>query len=152
MSIKRYVNAREQRKVRMRFRLKGTAERPRMSVFRSAKHIYIQIIDDESGATLAAASSLEPALRSLEGNKSAIAAAVGKLATERALAKGITKLVFDRNGFHYTGRVAAVSKAAHESGLLTKEGHTGSEGGSEGGAESGTDSVNEAGDATAQEQ
>lgn len=126
MSIKRYADAREQRKVRMRFGLKGTAERPRMSVFRSAKHIYAQVIDDDSGTTLAAASSVEPTLRALEGNKTAVAEAVGRLCAERALAKGVTRLVFDRNGFHYTGRIAAVSKAAHELGLLTKEGHTGS--------------------------
>ena len=128
MSIKRYADAREQRKVRMRFRLKGTAERPRMSVFRSSKHIYAQVIDDESGTTLASASSVEPALRAIEGDKTAVAQAVGRLCAERALAKGITRLVFDRNGFHYTGRVAAVSKAAHEMGLLTKDGHTGSTG------------------------
>lgn len=125
MGIKRYADARDRRKVRMRFRLKGTADRPRMSVFRSNKHIYVQIIDDESGATLASASSVEPALRTLDGDKTAMAAAVGKLAAERALAKGLTKLVFDRNGFLYTGRIAAVSKAAHEMGLLSKEGHTG---------------------------
>ncbi|MBM4341967.1 MAG: 50S ribosomal protein L18 [Deltaproteobacteria bacterium] len=126
MSIKRYADAREQRKVRMRFGLKGTPERPRMSVFRSAKHIYAQVIDDESGTTLAAASSVETAVRSMEGSKTAIAETVGRLCAERALAKGVTKLVFDRNGFHYTGRIAAVSKAAHELGLLSKEGHTGS--------------------------
>ncbi len=126
MSIKRYADAREQRKVRMRFGLKGTAERPRMCVFRSAKHIYAQVIDDETGTTLAAASSVEPALRALDGNKTAVAEAVGRLCAERALAKGVTKLVFDRNGFHYTGRIAATSKAAHEMGLLSKEGHTGS--------------------------
>lgn len=123
MLIKKYKDPREHRKVRQRYTLKGTAERPRMSVFRSSKHIYVQIIDDESGCTLAAASTVEPGMRTFEGDKTAEAAAVGKLAAERAVAKGITKLVFDRNGFRYTGRVAAVSKAAHELGLLSKDGY-----------------------------
>ncbi len=118
-----YKNAREHRKVRLRFTIKGTAERPRMSVFRSARHIYIQIIDDESGKTLAAASTLETAQRTFEGNKSDAAVAVGRLAAERAVAAGVTKLVFDRNGFRYTGRIAAVSQVAHEMGLLSKVGY-----------------------------
>lgn len=125
MLVKKYDDPREHRKVRQRYRLKGTAERPRMSVFRSAKHIYVQIIDDEAGITLAAASTLDSAVKAVEGTKSDLARAVGKLAAERALAKGITKLVFDRNGFRYTGRIAAVSEAAHEMGLLSKDGHTG---------------------------
>ncbi len=116
-------NAREHRKMRLRFTLRGTAERPRMSVFRSSKHIYVQIIDDDSGTTLAAASSVEPGFRTFEGDKSALAVAVGRAAAERAIAKGLTKLVFDRNGFRYTGRVAAVATAAHELGLLSKGGH-----------------------------
>jgi large subunit ribosomal protein L18 len=125
MLVKKYDDPREHRKVRQRYRLKGTAERPRMSVFRSAKHIYVQVIDDEAGVTLAAASTLDSAIKAVEGSKSDLARAVGKLAAERALAKGITKLVFDRNGFRYTGRIAAVSEAAHELGLLSKDGHTG---------------------------
>lgn len=116
-------NPREHRKQRLRFTLKGTNDRPRMSVFRSTKHIYVQIINDDSGVTLAAASSIEPGFKTFEGDKSALAAAVGKVAAERAVAKGITKLVFDRNGFRYTGRVAAVATAAHEMGLLTKAGY-----------------------------
>ena len=80
-------NAREHRKMRLRFTLRGTAERPRMSVFRSTKHIYVQIIDDDSGTTLAAASSIEPGFRTFDGDKSAMAAAVGKAAAERAVAK-----------------------------------------------------------------
>ena len=122
---KKKLDAREHRKVRQRHTLKGTADRPRMSVFRSSKHIYVQVIDDDAGFTLASASTVEPGMRSFEGNKTAEAEAVGRLAAERALAKGITRLVFDRNGFRYTGRVAAVSKAAHEMGLLTKDGYTG---------------------------
>lgn len=125
MLVKKYDDPREHRKVRQRYRLKGTAERPRMSVFRSAKHIYVQVIDDDAGVTLAAASTLDSAIKAVEGSKSDLARAVGKLAAERALAKGITKLVFDRNGFRYTGRIAAVSEAAHELGLLSKDGHTG---------------------------
>ena len=125
MLVKKYDDPREHRKVRQRYRLKGTAERPRMSVFRSAKHIYVQVIDDEAGVTLAAASTLDSAIKAVEGSKSDLARAVGKLAAERALAKGITKLDFDRNGFRYTGRIAAVSEAAHELGLLSKDGHTG---------------------------
>jgi len=124
MGIKHYKDAREHRKVRLRHYIRGTAERPRMSVFRSARHIYIQIIDDDAGRTLASASTVEAGMRAFEGDKSAAATAVGKLAAERAVAAGVTKLVFDRNGFRYTGRIAAVSKAAHELGLLTKEGHT----------------------------
>lgn len=126
MWIKKYKDAREHRKVRLRYTIRGTAERPRLSVFRSSKHIYVQIIDDDSGVTLAAASTVEASLRAFDGNKTAAAEAVGKLAADRAIAKGITKLVFDRNGFRYTGRVAGVSKAAHEVGLLSKEGYNAS--------------------------
>lgn len=122
--VKTYKSPREQRKTRLRHHIKGTAERPRMSVFRSARHIYVQIIDDESGVTLAAASTVEPGMRTAEGDKKDVAAQVGRLAAERAIAAGVTKLVFDRNGFRYTGRVAAVSQAAHEMGLLSKIGHS----------------------------
>jgi len=128
MLNKKYKDAREHRKVRLRHTIRGTADRPRMSVFRSSKHIYVQIIDDESGRTLAAASTVETALRGFEGDKSAAATQVGKLAAERALQAGVKKLVFDRNGFRYTGRVAAISKAAHDLGLLTKLGHTDAQG------------------------
>ena len=99
-----------------------------MSVFRSARHIYVQIIDDDAGATLAAASTLDAEMKTFDGDKKAAAVAVGKLAAERALAKGITRLVFDRNGFRYTGRIAAVSQAAHEMGLLSKDGYTAAKG------------------------
>lgn len=125
MFIKQYRDEREHRKIRLRYKIRGTADRPRMSVFRSTKHIYVQIIDDDSGTTLASASTVEPGLRTFDGNKSEAARAVGKLAAERAVAKGITKLVFDRNGFRYTGRIAAVSEAAHSLGLLSKTGYTG---------------------------
>lgn len=121
---KKFKNPREHRKMRLRHTLKGTTARPRMSVFRSSKHIYVQIIDDDTGTTLAAASTIEPAMRAFEGNKIEQATQVGKLAAERAVANGITKLVFDRNGFRYTGRVAAASTAAHAMGLLGKIGYS----------------------------
>ncbi|MSP91050.1 MAG: 50S ribosomal protein L18 [Myxococcales bacterium] len=129
------ISPREHRKNRLRFTIRGTAERPRMNVFRSAKHIYVQIIDDDAGATLAAASTIELELRQFEGNKTAAAEAVGRLAAERALAKGIKKLVFDRAGYIYTGRVAAVSKRAHELGLLTRAGVGAAEAGTDAGTE-----------------
>jgi len=107
------------RKKRVRKRLKGTPERPRLSVFRSAEHIYAQIIDDTCGRTLVAASSLEQVTRKKPDfkNKTAIAHYVGKLIGERAVGNGLKKIVFDRNGFLYHGRVKAVSEGARESGL-----------------------------------
>lgn len=127
MLAKSYKSAREHRKYRLRFKIRGTAERPRLSVFRSTKHIYAQIIDDLAGKTLASASSLDAEVRGFEGDKSAVAEKVGELIVQRALAAGLTRLVFDRNGFTYTGRVAAVSKAAHAAGLLSKDGWEGGE-------------------------
>ncbi len=125
MLAKSYKSPREHRKYRLRFKIRGTAERPRLSVFRSTKHIYAQIIDDHAGKTLASASSLDAEVRGIEGDKSAVAEKVGELIVQRALAAGLTRLVFDRNGFVYTGRVAAVSKAAHAAGLLSKDGWEG---------------------------
>lgn len=120
---KKIKDPREHRKMRLRYTVKGTPERPRMSVFRSTKHLYVQIIDDENGVTLAAASTIEAGMRTFEGSKKEAAVQVGKLAAERALAKGVQKLVFDRNGFRYCGRVAAASEAAHAMGLLSKDGY-----------------------------
>ena len=99
--------------------LHGTAERPRLNVFRSLQHIYAQVIDDELGNTLVAASTLDPELRGkLDGlNKSQQAARVGKLVAERALAKGLTQVVFDRGGYPYHGRVKALADSAREAGL-----------------------------------
>jgi large subunit ribosomal protein L18 len=125
MLAQRFKSRREKRKYRLRFTIKGTTDRPRLSVFRSTKHIYAQVIDDSNGRTLASASSLEVAARGVEGSKKDVAEKVGELITERAIAAGVQRLVFDRNGFLYTGRVAAVSKAAHAAGLLSKEGLTG---------------------------
>ena len=111
--------ARIKRKARIRKNLKGTPSRPRLSVFRSARHIYAQIIDDTVGTTMVAASSLEQVFKDHPKFESKIAAAnfIGKLIGERALEKGVKKVVFDRNGFIYHGRVKAVSEGAREAGL-----------------------------------
>jgi large subunit ribosomal protein L18 len=121
MIIKRDRNvARRRRHLRVRAKITGTAERPRMGVFRSSKHIYAQLVDDAQGRTVAAASSLDPDLRARGGELGdpiKVARAVGKLVAERALAKGLTEIVFDRSGYIYHGRVAAVAEAAREAGL-----------------------------------
>jgi large subunit ribosomal protein L18 len=116
---------RERRRERLRFQLRHKAGgRPRLSVFRSGKHIYAQVIDDGQGRTLAAASSLDKALREAvkagelkTGADKAAAAAVGKLVAERALAAGVTAVVFDRGSYLYHGRVKALAEAAREGGL-----------------------------------
>ena len=111
--------SRLKRQKRIRKRITGTEERPRLCVFRSAAHMYAQVIDDVKGATLAAASTLEGDFK--ENNDKVTgkdaAAAIGKLVGKRALEKGITKVVFDRNGFLYHGRVKALSDGAREAGL-----------------------------------
>ena len=112
--------ARLKRKVRIRKKLVGTNERPRLCVFRSAKHIYAQVIDDTSGHTLATASSTEKTVKDQAGEsvkKKAVASLVGKVLAERVIEKGYKKVVFDRNGFLYHGRVKAVSEGAREAGL-----------------------------------
>ena len=110
--------SRLRRKKHIRKKVHGTPERPRLCVFRSAKHIYVQIIDDEQGTTLASASSLEEAFDAEKsgGNKDG-AKVVGKLIAERAKAANIAQVVFDRNGFLYHGRIAALADAAREAGL-----------------------------------
>ncbi len=108
---------RVKRHERIRLRLAGTSERPRLAVFRSLNHIYAQVIDDTTGKTLAAASSLEPDLRSADGTKSDDAKRVGKLVAERAKAAGVDRVVFDRAGFQYHGRVRSLAEAAREAGL-----------------------------------
>ena len=116
-SAKEKREARIRRHRRVRKAVRGTAERPRLAVFRSNRHIAAQIIDDRAGRTLAAASSVEPDLRSgATGNKQA-AETVGKLLAERAKAAGITAVVFDRGGNLYHGRVAALADAARKAGL-----------------------------------
>lgn len=111
--------ARLKRKRRIRKTLSGTSLRPRLSVFRSAKHIYAQVVDDTSGHTLAAASSLEKVVKEEPkfDDKVAEANFVGKLLGKRAVDQGIKKVVFDRNGFLYHGRVKSVSDGAREAGL-----------------------------------
>lgn len=104
---------------RVRKKVSGTAERPRLCVFRSAKHIYAQVIDDRAGRTLAAASSLDKEARQQVKGGGNIAAAkvIGKLIAERAKAAGIAAVVFDRGGYKYHGRVEALAQAAREAGL-----------------------------------
>lgn len=112
--------ARLKRKKRIRKRLSGTEQKPRMSVFRSSKHIYAQLINDIGGSTIVAASSVEKVVREQPKFDSKVAKAsyVGRLLAERALEKGIKTVVFDRNGFLYHGRVKAVSNSAREAGLV----------------------------------
>ncbi len=110
----------ERRRTRLRFSLRRKAlGRPRLSVFRSGKHIYAQVIDDSAGRTVAAASSLDRNLRETlkTGADKSAAAAVGKLVAERALAAGVTAVVFDRGAYMYHGRVKALAEAAREGGL-----------------------------------
>ena len=118
-SSKQKHDARLRRHRRVRKKVRGTAERPRLAVFRSNKHIAVQVIDDRSGRTLAAASSLEADVRNGGSGTGNIAAAttVGRLIAERAQAAGVTSVVFDRGGFLYHGRVAAVAQAARDAGL-----------------------------------
>lgn len=106
-------------KIKMRIRkvVKGTAERPRLTVFRSNKEIYTQLIDDVNGKTVAAASSTSSELQSEKGTKTEIATKVGKLTAQRALEAGVQAVVFDRNGYLYHGRVKAVAEGAREGGL-----------------------------------
>ena len=109
--------SRRRRHRRVRKKVMGTPERPRLAVFRSNKHIYAQAIDDINGRTVAAASTTESDLRGGPTATVAAAGAVGKLVGERVLASGITTVVFDRGGFRYHGRVAAVADGAREAGL-----------------------------------
>jgi len=110
-------NARLRRHARVRKHVRGTAERPRLAVFRSNRHITAQVIDDRAGVTLAAASTYEGSLRSAGTGNVDAATAVGKLVAERAKDAGVTKVVFDRGGNLYHGRVAALADAAREAGL-----------------------------------
>ena len=110
------VEARQRRKVSIRKKLTGTAERPRLSVFRSAKHIYIQAVDDTTNTVIAAASDIEDGT-TLTGKKKDKAKAVGQALAKKLLAKNISLCVFDRNGFIYHGRVSAVADGAREGGL-----------------------------------
>ncbi len=108
---------RSRRHFRVRKNVTGTAERPRLVVTRSLRHITAQVVDDGRGHTLAAASSLDASIRGSEGDKRAVAGKVGALLAERAKAAGISKVVFDRGGNQYAGRIAALADAAREAGL-----------------------------------
>ncbi len=111
--------SRMKRKMRIKKSLTGSPERPRLSIFRSTNHIYAQIIDDIKGTTLVCASSLDKEFdkSDVKGGKKDVAKAIGNLVGKRAIDKGITKVVFDRNGFLYHGRVKALSDGAREAGL-----------------------------------
>jgi large subunit ribosomal protein L18 len=122
MKITTTRDRRERIALRQRKRIAGTAERPRLRVYRSVSHIYAQVIDDMSGNTVASAASTEPGLKgtitgSTRGGNVAGAKVLGKTIAERLLAKGITRVVFDRGGFLYHGRIKAVADAAREAGL-----------------------------------
>jgi large subunit ribosomal protein L18 len=122
MKIKTKKDRRERIRLRLRKRLSGTADRPRLAVFRSLSHIYTQAIDDVAGQTVASAASTESPLKAqldgeARGGNTAGAKVVGRAIAERLLAKGINQVVFDRGGFLYHGRVRAVAEAAREAGL-----------------------------------
>ncbi len=109
--------ARGRRHLRVRKRVTGTAVRPRLVVTRSARHVFVQIVDDSQGVTVASASTLEADLRAFDGDKTAKAKRVGELVAERAKKAGIESVVFDRGGNRYHGRVAAIADGAREGGL-----------------------------------
>ncbi len=122
MKIKTKEDRRDRIKLRLRKRITGTSARPRLSVYRSQAHIYVQAVDDMAGRTLVSASSVEPAIKEAiagkaRGGTRGGAQAIGKAIAERLIAKGITEVVFDRNGFLYHGRIRAVAEAAREAGL-----------------------------------
>lgn len=108
---------RQWRKMRIRKKLRGTTDRPRLSVFRSASHIYAQIVNDEEQKTLLAMSSLSSGVKGEEGNKTDIAKKVGNMIAKKCLEQNIKSVVFDRNGFVYHGRIKALADAAREAGL-----------------------------------
>ena len=122
MRIKTKEDRRDRIKLRIRKRVRGTTERPRLTVFRSVTHIYVQVVNDADGKTIASASTVEPAVKGVldqaaKGGNVAGAKAIGKTIAERLLEKGVKRVVFDRNGFLYHGRVKAVAEAAREAGL-----------------------------------
>lgn len=122
MRIKTREDRRDRIKYRIRKRVRGTDERPRLTVFRSVAHMYVQVVDDMTGQTIASASSVEPGVKgalakSAKGGNIEGAKAIGRAIAERLLEKGVKRVVFDRNGFLYHGRVKAVAEAAREAGL-----------------------------------
>jgi large subunit ribosomal protein L18 len=122
MRIKTRDDRRQRIKFRIRKRVSGSQERPRLTVFRSVGHMYVQVVDDLTGRTIASASTVEPSVKgalpkAATGGNVEGAKAIGKTIAERLLEKGVTRVVFDRNGFLYHGRVKAVADAAREAGL-----------------------------------
>jgi large subunit ribosomal protein L18 len=122
MQIKTKEDRRRRIQLRQRKRIAGTAARPRLTVFRSVSHIYAQVIDDLSGTTLTSASTVEPTLKAafekdVRGGNLKGAEAIGRVIAERSIEKGITRVVFDRSGFLYHGRIRAVADAARKAGL-----------------------------------
>jgi large subunit ribosomal protein L18 len=122
MKIRTKEDRRDRIKLRLRKRIVGSAERPRLSVFRSVAHMYVQAVDDATGNTVASASTVDPAVKAKMGEKArggnvAGAELIGQTIAERLIAKGLKKAVFDRNGFLYHGRVKAVAEAARKAGL-----------------------------------
>jgi len=108
---------RKRRHIRVRKKVSGSATRPRLVVTRSARHVFVQVVDDSKGHTVASASTLETDLRGFDGDKTAKARKVGELVAERAKAVGVSDVVFDRGGNRYAGRVAAIADGAREGGL-----------------------------------
>ena len=117
MAVKSKSDARSRRHARLRKKVVGTSERPRLVVTRSSRHVFVQIVDDSQGRTLASASTLEADLRASEDDKTAKARKVGEILAERAKAAGVSDVVFDRGGNRYAGRVAAIADGAREGGL-----------------------------------
>jgi large subunit ribosomal protein L18 len=122
MRIKTKDDRRQRIRYRIRRRVSGTIERPRLTIFRSVSHMYVQVVDDATGRTIAAASTVEPTVKGglakkASGGNVAGAKAIGKTIAERLIEKGVKRVVFDRNGFLYHGRVKAVADAAREAGL-----------------------------------
>ncbi|QPZ39145.1 50S ribosomal protein L18 [Paramicrobacterium chengjingii] len=117
MAVKTKSSARDRRHARLRKKVVGTTSRPRLVVTRSARHVFVQVVDDSQGRTLVSASTLETDLRSLSADKSEKAKKVGELVASRAKDAGIESVVFDRGGNRYAGRVAAIAEGAREGGL-----------------------------------
>ena len=122
MKIKTKEDRRDRIKHRLRKRIRGSEQRPRLTVYRSVSHIYVQVVDDMTGRTIASASSVEPSIKGTfakqaRGGNVAGAQAVGKTIAQRLMEKGVKRIVFDRNGFLYHGRIKAVADAAREAGL-----------------------------------
>ena len=117
MAVKTKTQARSRRHARLRKKVVGTEACPRLVVTRSARHVFVQVVDDAKGHTVASASTLETDLRSFDGDKTAKARKVGELVAERAKAAGVEDVVFDRGGNRYAGRVAAIADGAREGGL-----------------------------------